>query len=95
MDDIYSERLTFHSPPSKFGDSRELALRRSTAYLHRLQPKSKWWRTKPNLRRGDMVIVKKEQNAQLNWTLGRINELFFGPDQKVRVVSVSTKYVDK
>ncbi|GFY68278.1 uncharacterized protein TNIN_217601 [Trichonephila inaurata madagascariensis] len=64
----------------------------STEYLHRLQPRSKWWRTKPNLQLGDMVIVEKEQTAPLNWTLGRINKLFFGPDQKVRVVSVNTKY---
>ncbi|GFY54108.1 integrase catalytic domain-containing protein [Trichonephila inaurata madagascariensis] len=64
----------------------------STEYLHRLQPRSKWWRTKPSLKLGDMVIVEKEQTAPLNWTLGRINKLFFEPDQKVRVVSVNTKY---
>ncbi|GFT50479.1 integrase catalytic domain-containing protein [Trichonephila clavipes] len=64
----------------------------STEYLHRLQPRSKWWRTKPNLQLGDMVIVEKEKTAPLNWTLGRINKLFFGPDQKVGVVSVNTKY---
>ncbi|GFX35558.1 transposable element Tc1 transposase [Trichonephila clavipes] len=29
-----------------------------------------------------MVIVEKEKTAPLNWTLGRINKLFFGPDQK-------------
>ncbi|GFY44373.1 integrase catalytic domain-containing protein [Trichonephila inaurata madagascariensis] len=55
----------------------------STEYLHRLQPRSKWWRTKPNLQLGDMVIVEKEQTAPLNWTLGQINKLSFGPDQKV------------
>ncbi|GFY32210.1 integrase catalytic domain-containing protein [Trichonephila clavipes] len=55
----------------------------STEYLHRLQPRSKWWRTKPNLQLGDMVIVEKEKTAPLNWTLGRINKLFFGPDQKL------------
>ncbi|GFX05491.1 pro-Pol polyprotein [Trichonephila clavipes] len=54
----------------------------STEYLHRLQPRSKWWRTKPNLQLGDMVIVEKEKTAPLNWTLGRINKLFFGPDQR-------------
>ncbi|GFY46641.1 integrase catalytic domain-containing protein [Trichonephila inaurata madagascariensis] len=64
----------------------------STEYLHILQPRSKWWRTKPNLQLGDMVIVEKEQTAPLNWTLGRINKLFYGPDQKVRLVSVNTKY---
>ncbi|GFU38732.1 integrase catalytic domain-containing protein [Trichonephila clavipes] len=57
----------------------------STEYLHRLQPRSKWCRTKQNLQLGDMVIVEKEKTAPLNWTLGRINKLFFGPDQKVRV----------
>ncbi|GFW09170.1 integrase catalytic domain-containing protein [Trichonephila clavipes] len=41
----------------------------STEYLHRLQPRSKWWRTKPNLQLGDMVIVEKEKTAPLNWTL--------------------------
>ncbi|GFU46500.1 integrase catalytic domain-containing protein [Trichonephila clavipes] len=63
----------------------------STEYLHRLQPRSKWWRTKPNLQLGDMVIVEKEKTAPLNWTFRRINKLFFGPDQKVRVVSVNIK----
>ncbi|GFV78101.1 reverse transcriptase domain-containing protein [Trichonephila clavipes] len=33
----------------------------STEYLHRLQPRSKWWRTKPNLQLGYMVIVEKEK----------------------------------
>ncbi|GFX55639.1 integrase catalytic domain-containing protein [Trichonephila clavipes] len=33
----------------------------STEYLHRLQSRSKWWRTKPNLQLGDMVIVEKEK----------------------------------
>ncbi|GFX02235.1 integrase catalytic domain-containing protein [Trichonephila clavipes] len=58
----------------------------SMEYLHRLQPRFKWWRTKPNLQLGDMVIVEKEKTAPLNWALGRINKLFFGPDQKVRVL---------
>ncbi|GFX50988.1 integrase catalytic domain-containing protein [Trichonephila clavipes] len=57
----------------------------STEYLHRLQPRSKWWRTKPNLQLGDMIIVEKEKTAPLNSTLGRINKLFLGPDQMVRV----------
>ncbi|GFW69797.1 integrase catalytic domain-containing protein [Trichonephila clavipes] len=62
----------------------------STEYLHRLQPRSKWWRTKPNLQLGDMVIVEKEKTAPLNWTLGRINKLFFGPDQKVKEIARDT-----
>ncbi|GFT74393.1 integrase catalytic domain-containing protein [Trichonephila clavipes] len=33
----------------------------STEYLHRLQPRSKWWRTKPNLQLGDMVIYCRER----------------------------------
>ncbi|GFW92304.1 integrase catalytic domain-containing protein [Trichonephila clavipes] len=37
----------------------------STEYLHRLQPRSKWWRTKPNLQLGDMVIVEKEKNCSI------------------------------
>ncbi|GFX03715.1 hypothetical protein TNCV_2112871 [Trichonephila clavipes] len=39
-----------------------------------------------------MIIVEKEKTAPLNWTLGRINKLFFGPDQKVRV---SLVYADR
>ncbi|GFT40049.1 reverse transcriptase domain-containing protein [Trichonephila clavipes] len=37
----------------------------STEYLHRLQPRSKWWRTKPNLQLGDMVIVEKKKNCSI------------------------------
>ncbi|GFY08243.1 integrase catalytic domain-containing protein [Trichonephila clavipes] len=33
----------------------------STKYLHRLQPRSKWWRTKPNLQLGNMVIVSRKK----------------------------------
>ncbi|GFX09681.1 integrase catalytic domain-containing protein [Trichonephila clavipes] len=56
------------------------------------QPSRSVGLSEPNLQLGDMVIVEKEKTAPLNWTLGRINKLFFGPDQKVRVVSVNTKY---
>ncbi|XP_054711001.1 uncharacterized protein LOC129220596 [Uloborus diversus] len=64
----------------------------SRDYLHTLQPRSKWWKEQPNLKVGDIVLVHRENAAPLEWTLGRIVELFPGTDGSVRVVTVYTKY---
>ena len=63
----------------------------NTEYLHQLQPRSKWWKSTPNLKVGDLVIVHKENAAPLTWNLGRITNINPGSDNKVRVVTVNTK----
>lgn len=64
----------------------------SKEYLNQLQPRSKWWKSKPNLEVGDLVLVHVDNAAPLQWTLGRVSELLPGTDRKVRVLTVKTKY---
>lgn len=65
----------------------------STDYLHRLQQRPKWLSSQPNLKIGDIVIIKDERLPPATWALGRIQETHPGKDDKVRVVSVKTKDV--
>jgi len=66
----------------------------SKEYLHLLQPRSKWWKTQPNLKVNDMVIIEKENSPPLEWHLGRVIDLKPGRDNKVRIVTVRTKQGD-
>ncbi|CAG7726949.1 unnamed protein product [Allacma fusca] len=60
----------------------------SSEHLTRLQQRPKWWATKPNLKLGDLALVKEEQRSPLKWRLGRVQELHPGEDGLVRVVTL-------
>lgn len=63
----------------------------STDYLSSLQIRNKWTRQRSNFAIGTMVLLKKDNIPPLKWKLGRVTELFPGPDGNVRVVTVRTK----
>jgi hypothetical protein len=59
--------------------------------LNNMQQKTKWYIEKKNLKVGDMVILVEDKVPTAKWPLGRIVELIYGDDGKVRVVNVKTK----
>ncbi|PFX25917.1 hypothetical protein AWC38_SpisGene9441 [Stylophora pistillata] len=59
-------------------------------YLLTLNTRNKWVEEKRNLVPGDVVLVVDPGNLRGHWPLGRIQEVFPGPDGKVRVVRVRT-----
>lgn len=66
--------------------------RRWTAeYLTTLQERSKWTNATPNIKKGDMVVIVDNQTPPLMWRLGRVTELYPGPDEVVRVAQVLTQ----
>lgn len=62
----------------------------SAEYLCSLQIRNKWTKNSPNLKIGDMVVVKDKQLAPTHWRLGRILSVNPGVDGVVRVVRLLT-----
>lgn len=63
----------------------------SDDYLHSLQQKNKWFSSPPNLKVGDLVLLKSNLTRPLQWPLGRIETTHPGVDKIVRVVTLRTK----
>ena len=59
-------------------------------YLSTLNMRNKWVEEKHNIALGDVVLMVGPGNPRGHWPLGRIQEVFPGPDRKVRVVRVRT-----
>lgn len=62
----------------------------SSEYLCSLQARTKWTNNVPNLKVGDMVVIKDNQCPPTSWRLGRILSVMPGPDGVVRVAKVLT-----
>lgn len=63
----------------------------SQEYITELQCRTKWrTKSKDNLQLNDMVVIKDEHSPPLYWRLGRIEQLFPGPDGIVRVADIRT-----
>lgn len=65
--------------------------RYKTEYLTRLQSRPKWLKQQPNIRVGQLVLIKEDTIATTQWPLGRVTEVHPGPDGVVRVVTLKTK----
>lgn len=59
-----------------------------TDYLSALQNRTKWKTDLPNIKIGDMVIIKSNQRPPMTWRMGRILKVFPGNDGVVRVARV-------
>ena len=62
----------------------------SQEYLHTLQNRPKWNSPAPNLKIGDLVLIKDESMAPMKWKIGRIQDVHPGKDEKVRVATIRT-----
>ena len=59
-------------------------------YLQELQTRRKWHEDRPNLKVGDVVIMKDQSAHRNEWPLGIISDAFESDDGKVRKVSIRT-----
>ncbi|GFX05541.1 uncharacterized protein TNCV_3434451 [Trichonephila clavipes] len=57
-------------------------------YLNNLQERSKWRFSKNNVEIGTLVLIKNESFPGTKWPTGRILEVFYGNDNKIRVVNL-------
>ncbi len=59
-------------------------------YVSSLQTRSKWQGQNCNVRVNDLVLVKEDNQALATWSMGRVIEVYPGPDALVRVARVKT-----
>lgn len=59
-------------------------------YLHSLQLRHKWDKTSPNLKIGDLVLLRDEDTSPAHWPMGRVQDVHPGEDGVVRVVTLKT-----
>ncbi|XP_026010486.1 uncharacterized protein LOC113013640 [Astatotilapia calliptera] len=59
-------------------------------YLSTLQGRAKWTETRPNVKIGDVVLLKDPQASRNEWPMGLIVKTFPSSDKKVRKVEVRT-----
>ncbi|CAG9118509.1 unnamed protein product [Plutella xylostella] len=59
-------------------------------YISELQIRKKWKTDKAKLKIGDLVILQEDHSPPLYWRLGRVTQLFPGPDGISRVAEVNT-----
>ncbi|GFU84357.1 DUF5641 domain-containing protein [Trichonephila clavipes] len=57
-------------------------------YFNNLQERSKWRFSKNNVEIGTHVLIKNESLPGTKWLTGRILEVFYGNDNKIRVVNL-------
>ena len=69
---------------------RHLWQRWSSDYLNSFRHITKWCKCSPNLRVGDIVILREDNMTPSKWPLGRVVSVYTGQDGLVRVVSVKT-----
>lgn len=62
----------------------------SREYLTSLQERNKWRERNPNVKVGDVVLIKEPNVPPYVWKLGRIMELHQGDDGLVRVITMKT-----
>lgn len=78
-----------HMLKAKWKRSQELAnqlwKRYQSEYLHSLQPSRNWDRASPNVKEGDIVLVKNE-SLRGQWSLAVTEKIFAGNNSLVRKV---------
>lgn len=60
----------------------------SKQYLNNLQNRPKWKQSLPNVKVGDLVILKETEAPPMTWPMARITQIFPGDDGKVRALEV-------
>jgi hypothetical protein len=60
-------------------------------YLHSMQSRQKWCTAEAPIQVGAVVLVHMDDVPPLRWPLGKVEEVFPGPDGTIRVALVRTK----
>ena len=55
-----------------------------------LQSRPKWFKSKRNVRIGDLVLLAEDKLVRNRWPMGRVVEVFTGEDGGVRSAEVKT-----
>ena len=59
-------------------------------FLPTLQPRRKWKQESPNLKEGDIVLLRNKEEVRNDWPLARVSQVYQSDDGKVRKVEVET-----
>lgn len=59
-------------------------------FLPTLQARRKWKKESPNLKEGDVVLLRNKELVRNDWPLARVTKAFQSKDGKVRKVEVET-----
>lgn len=59
-------------------------------YISELQNRTKWRSSHGLLQLGDLVLIRDERTAPMDWRMGRVSRLYPGPDGVTRVADVTT-----
>ena len=59
-------------------------------FLPLLQVRRKWTQDRPNLREGDLVLLKDKEVARNEWPIALVTQVFPSKDSKVRKIEVMT-----
>ncbi|XP_055522890.1 uncharacterized protein LOC129717073 [Wyeomyia smithii] len=89
LDDVPENRLSFWQRSQLY--VQMLWRKWSILYLSDLHNRTKWTRQRDNVAVGTMVLLMDERLPPLKWRLGRVTEIFRGPDDNIRVVNVRTQ----
>ena len=68
------------------------AKRWKNEYVTELQRRYKWKTERYNIKIDDFVIVKEDFLPATEWRLGRVNKVYPGKDNKVRVADIRTQH---
>ena len=82
---------SIHADPSLFKRwtlCQHFRRRWSSEYLQQLQKLQKWRKPTPNIRDGDILIIKDDQAFNNQWPIAKVLETFPGNDGLVRMVSL-------
>lgn len=60
-------------------------------YLPGLQDRQKWQKQSANLQIGDIVMIVDNQLPRALWPVGKVSQVFPGPDSRIRSAEVTVK----
>lgn len=60
----------------------------SKEYIQTLQIRKKWQSTQPNVKVGQIVLISEDNQPPTKWQLGKIINVYPGPDQLIRAADV-------
>ena len=63
----------------------------SRDYLQSLQQRNKWFSRRPNVKEGDLVLLKNTNLSPAKWEVARVTKCIVGRDGSVRAVHVKTE----
>ncbi|XP_075161758.1 uncharacterized protein LOC142234484 [Haematobia irritans] len=70
--------------------SQYFCTRWKSEYLKELHRRNKWKYQQENLKENDLVVIKDDRFPPTDWAMGRVEKIYPGTDQNIRVVDIRT-----